>query len=205
MQTRRKKRGGRSARKGPGAVRIIGGKWRGRRLPVADAPGLRPSGDRVRETLFNWLQTAIHGARCADPFAGTGVLGFEAASRGGARVTLVERSRPLAAALRESARALGANEVSVVEGDGVEWLAGQEPASLDLVFVDPPFGSELAEHALAAIVKAGCLAPGGLVYVENPRHCDVKPPSGFVQVREKLIGEVRMQILKSPALQCATV
>lgn len=205
MPKRRNTAGRGEARQRPGAVRIIGGTWRGRKLPVADAPGLRPSGDRVRETLFNWLQTVVPGSRCADPFAGTGALGFEAASRGASRVTLVERSQPLAAALHELAHMLGAKEVSVIEGDGVEWLADQGPASLDLVFIDPPFDSDLAERALEAIATAECLAPGGLVYLESPRDAGPSPPGGYLQVREKCVGEVRMQLLELPALQCATV
>jgi 16S rRNA (guanine(966)-N(2))-methyltransferase RsmD len=108
------KSAGGARRAGPGGgrgyVRIIGGDWRGRKLPVAVAPGLRPSGDRGRETLFNWLQPVIRGARCADLFAGTGVLGFEAASRGAAEVWLVENAAPIAKVLRESARLLNAEQ-----------------------------------------------------------------------------------------------
>lgn len=198
MTSRRDRQGRRGA---PGHVRIIAGAWRGRRLPVADAPGLRPSGDRVRETLFNWLQAMLPGARCADPFAGTGALGFEAASRGAAWVTLVERARPVAAALRDSLAMLDAQHVTVLEGDGVAWLSAQAPGSLDLVFIDPPFDSDLAAQALDAVVNSNCLAPGGLVYLESPHAEAPSPPGGFLLVREKRIGEVRMQLLELPALE----
>ncbi len=114
-------------KKQPGTVRIIGGKWRGTRLRVRDLPGLRPSGDRGRETLFNWLQMHLRGARCADLFAGSGVLGLEAASRGAARVTLLEKSRPAAAEIRESLARLKAEQVELIEGDAIAWLAQCEP------------------------------------------------------------------------------
>lgn len=182
---------------GSGFIRIIGGEWRGRRLPVADAPGLRPSGDRARETLFNWLQPVINGARCADVFAGTGALGFEAASRGAASVVLVERARELANTLEDSAATLGARQVQVVEGDGVAWLAAQPADSLDLVFIDPPFDSDLAARALEAMSQAACLAEGATVYVETARSASVVPAGGLVPVREKEIGEVRMQLLQA--------
>lgn len=179
-----------------GMVRIIAGDWRGRKLPVADLPGLRPTGDRARETLFNWLQGHIHGARCADLFAGTGALGFEAASRGAAGVVLVERSRAAAQALRESASLLKAKNVSVEEGDAIRWLAGQPSNSLDLVFIDPPFDSQLAVEALDALQENACLAAGGLVYLESARGGLATPGAAWAVVREKVIGEVRMQLLE---------
>ena len=196
MANRKKQRGQGRAPGTPGLVRIIGGDWRGRRLPVLDAPGLRPSGDRVRETLFNWLQPEIHGRRCADLFAGTGVLGFEAASRGARSVTLVEKSPRLAAMLRESQEMLAAGQVSVVNADALEWLAGQPPESLDLVFVDPPFDSDLAGRALAGLADSACLAPGALVYLEHARLDDVRLPPAFLQRREKVLGEVSMTLFE---------
>ena len=181
-----------------GHVRIIAGEWRGRKLPVADAPGLRPSGDRVRETLFNWLQGKIHGARCADLFAGTGALGFEAASRGAREVTLVERSAALADFLHQSAKALKADQVHIVEGNALEWMSGQSSQSLDLVFLDPPFDTDLAVRALAILMETQCLVPGGLVYLECPRLNPIVAGSGLTQVREKVVGDVCMQLLKLP-------
>lgn len=180
---------------GRGFVRIIGGEWRGRRLPVADAPGLRPSGDRARETLFNWLTPHLPGARCADLFAGTGALGFEAASRGAREVVLVERSRPLAAMLRESAELLKAERVEVVNADALEWLKGRPGSSLDIVFIDPPFDGDLAQRALQGLVESGCLTPGALVYLECPGRRQPSLPAGFGEDREKTLGEVRMALL----------
>lgn len=197
MTTQPKPRRKRAPKAGaaPGSVRIIGGVWRGRRLPVPDAPGLRPSGDRVKETLFNWLQPHLHGARCADLFAGSGALGFEAASRGAREVVLIERSRPLAAMLRESAELLKAGQVEVVNGDALEWLQGRPAGSLDIVFIDPPFESDLGLRALNALDESACLAPGALVYLESPRLRAMAPPAAFREERETVIGDVRIALL----------
>jgi 16S rRNA (guanine(966)-N(2))-methyltransferase RsmD len=148
----------------PHAVRIIGGAWRRTRLPAPDLPGLRPTPDRVRETLFNWLGQDLTGWHCIDAFAGTGALGLEAASRGAARVLLVEQDARLAAGLRATAQRLGAINVQVLRGDGVALLAAQPPASFDLALLDPPFASDLAAPALAA--AAPTLRPGGWLYLE---------------------------------------
>ena len=188
------------SRKKAGTVRIISGRWRGRRLPVPDLPGLRPSGDRSRETLFNWLQPYLRGARCADLFAGTGVLGLEAASRGAMQVSLVEKSPRAAQSIRDSAVLLGsdpAGDVQVVEGGAVAWLRGQPPESLDIVFVDPPFDSGLESDVLRVLDEGGLVATGGLVYVETARQSSaIIAPAGWEQVREKTLGDVRMQLLK---------
>ena len=194
---RGKRQKGRSNRGGgSGSVRIISGDWRGRKISVADVPGLRPSGDRARETLFNWLQGAIPGSRCADLFAGTGVLGLEAASRGASEVTLIERSREAADQLRETVGLLNANQVSVLEGDAIEWLRRQAVHSLDVVFIDPPFDTDLAETALGIIRDQQCLASDGLVYVECPRLVFESAPQGWMEVSQKVMGEVRMLLLK---------
>ena len=188
------------SRKKPGTVRIIGGHWRGRRLPVPDLPGLRPSGDRSRETLFNWLQSSLRKARCADLFAGTGVLGLEAVSRGAAQAVLIEKSPKAARAIRQNVDVLSkdpAGEVSVVEGDALQWLQECAPGSLDIVFVDPPFDSGLERRVLQYLADLDCLVPGGLVYLESARIApDSLIPSGFVTVKEKTVGEVRMRLLK---------
>ena len=186
-------------RKKPGTVRIIGGRWRGRRLPVADLPGLRPSGDRSRETLFNWLQAHIRGARCVDLFAGTGVLGLEAASRGAERVVLVEQAARAVRAIEESVGALNDGaEISVVRGDALRWLESCEAASIDIAFVDPPFGSRLAARALERLAVKGCLVPGGLVYLETPHDAPAEISADWRVVRDKRLGEVRMRLLKRP-------
>ncbi|MEJ2384406.1 MAG: 16S rRNA (guanine(966)-N(2))-methyltransferase RsmD [Xanthomonadales bacterium] len=196
------------SRNKPGRVRIIGGRWRGRRLPVVDLPGLRPSGDRSRETLFNWLQADIRGARCVDLFAGTGVLGFEAASRGARRVVLVEQAARAVQAIEANlatltagdppAPSVGDDGISVVRGDALRWLAACAPAGLDIAFVDPPFGSGLAERALALLADGDCLAPGGLVYLETARQATTDVAPEWRVVRDKALGEVRMRLLERP-------
>lgn len=184
-----------------GTVRIIGGRWRGRRLPVPDLPGLRPSGDRSRETLFNWLQRDIRGANCADLFAGTGVLGLEAASRGAGQVTMIEKDPRAARALAQSVEQLssdpGRAEVRVLNTDALRWLKSCGRGSLDIVFVDPPFGSGLEARALELLKRGECLSEGALVYLETSRQCAQTPlPAGWIRDREKQLGEVRMQLLK---------
>jgi 16S rRNA (guanine966-N2)-methyltransferase len=184
-------------KKRPGTVRIIGGKWRGTRLPIPDLPGLRPSGDRSRETLFNWLQADIHGARCIDLFSGSGVLGLEAASRGAAEVVLVEKSRLAADAIRESVERLNSEKIQVIHTDAIDWLARCEPQSMDIVFIDPPFSSGLERRALDLLTAGDNVRPGGLAYVETAREATpLAPQPGWEIVREKLLGDVRMQLLK---------
>ena len=147
-------------------IRIIGGAWRRTRIAVRDLPGLRPTPDRVRETLFNWLGQDLNGWRCLDVFAGTGVLGLEAASRGAADVLLVEQDRTLVEAIAATLLRLKAQGVRVVRADGVATLRQSAPSSLDLVFVDPPFDAMLFEPALRA--AAAAVAPSGWVYLEAP-------------------------------------
>ena len=154
------------ARAVPHEVRIVGGQWKRTRLPVADKPGLRPTPDRVRETLFNWLGQDLSGWHCLDAFAGTGALGLEAASRGAARVLLVEQDPELVTRLRKLKEQLSADTVEVRRGDAMAVLAEMAGAGLDLVMLDPPFEAGLSGSALAAAVPA--LAPGGLLYLETP-------------------------------------
>ena len=147
-------------------IRIIGGAWRRTRIAVRDLPGLRPTPDRVRETLFNGLGQDLSGWRCLDVFAGTGVLGLEAASRGAADVVLVEQDRTLVEGIAATLLRLKAQGVRVVRGDGVATLRQSAPSSLDLVFLDPPFDAQLFEPALRA--AAAAVAPSGWVYLEAP-------------------------------------
>lgn len=156
-------------------MRIIGGAWRRSRLPVPDSPGLRPTPDRVRETLFNWLGQDLSHWQCLDAFAGTGALGLEAASRGAAHVLLVEQDAQRAAGLRAVVQRLGAANVTVRRGDAIAALTAQPSASLDLVLLDPPFDSDLAAPALACAAPA--LSTGGWLYLEAPR---AWPDSAFV-------------------------
>jgi 16S rRNA (guanine966-N2)-methyltransferase len=191
------KKGNQENRKRPGSVRIIGGKWRGRRLPVRDLPGLRPSGDRSRETLFNWLQAYVRGAVCVDLFAGSGALGLEAASRGAAEVILVEKLSVAALDLRDVLLVLKAVQVTVVESDALQWLQSCPAQSLDIAFVDPPFGLHLETRALELIRHQDCIRTGGFVYIESVRDAPVIVAGpGWEIAREKTVGEVRLLLLK---------
>ena len=156
-----------TAPKGAGEIRIIGGQWKRTRLPVAQRPGLRPTPDRVRETLFNWLGQDLAGWRCLDAFAGTGALGLEAASRGAEAVLLVESDATLAAQLETLRQRLQAEAVRVQRGDGLSVLQQAVPGSLDLVLIDPPFDGDLFGKALHAAARA--VGPEGYVYLEAPR------------------------------------
>ncbi|MGD9773461.1 16S rRNA (guanine(966)-N(2))-methyltransferase RsmD [Diaphorobacter sp.] len=155
-----------TAPKAAGEVRIIGGQWKRTRLPVANRPGLRPTPDRVRETLFNWLGQDLTGWRCLDAFAGTGALGLEAASRGAASVLLVEGDAALAAQLETLRQRLQATAVRVQRGDGVAALRQCVPASTHLLLIDPPFDGDLFAPALQAAARA--VAPDGFIYLEAP-------------------------------------
>jgi 16S rRNA (guanine966-N2)-methyltransferase len=148
----------------PREVRIIGGQWKRTKLSVPDKPGLRPTPDRVRETLFNWLGQDLSGWRCLDVFAGTGALGLEAASRGAADVTLVEQDPQLVSNLRAIQAKLDAKQVTVKRANGLSVLASAAPESLDLIFLDPPFDANLWSKVLAAAAPA--LAGEGFIYLE---------------------------------------
>jgi len=190
----------------PQRVRIIAGQYRRRLLPVADAPGLRPTPDRVRETLFNWiahLRPDLSQLRGLDLFAGSGALGFELASRGARRVVMVEQSPALVAQLRAVREMLGAGAVDVRSGDALAQmraLAREAPAGFDLVFIDPPFDAGLHAPVLAALLPL--LAPGALVYVESR---DPLPPeaaaTGLVSLREMRAGQVRAVLLERAAAE----
>jgi 16S rRNA (guanine966-N2)-methyltransferase len=186
-----------SSTRGPGHIRLIAGQWRGRKLPVPDLDGLRPSGARGRETLFNWLHPYLPGARCADLFAGCGALGFEAGSRGVESVALVEISPLAISALLESRSLLQAEQISVHRSNALQWLRGQPKQSLDIVFIDPPFGGSLASQSLEALQQLDSVAPGGLVYVEMPEQLPgLEMEAPFELWREKVLGGVRMRVFQ---------
>lgn len=177
-------------------VRIIGGQWKRSKLQVADKPGLRPTPDRVRETLFNWLGQDLTGWRCLDAFAGTGALGFEAASRGAVQVELVESDPALVAQLKRIQDKLQAQAVRVTRGDGLAVLKQQVPGSLALVFLDPPFDAQVFEAAVAAAARA--VAATGFVYLEAPKIWldDVLQPLGLQVHRHLKAGKVHAHLLK---------
>ncbi|HEY0502606.1 MAG TPA: 16S rRNA (guanine(966)-N(2))-methyltransferase RsmD [Lysobacter sp.] len=178
-----------------GKVRLIAGRWRGTRLGVPDLPGLRPTSDRVRETLFNWLMPVLPGARVLDLFAGSGALGLEALSRGAESAVLVERDATLAAALRATvARLPGGEAASIVQADALAWLATQPAGAYDLAFVDPPFAAGLWEAVLPRI--SACLKPDGWLYVEAPHEADVALPPEWRLHREGRTREVRFALYR---------
>lgn len=183
----------------PHQVRIIGGAWKRTPLPVADRPGLRPTPDRVRETLFNWLGQDLDGWRCVDAFAGTGALGLEAASRGAADVLLVEAEGALVDQLRAIARKLDAQNVRVQRGNALSVLAGLPAGSVDLVFLDPPFDSGLFDKALAAARPA--VREQGLVYLEAPSAwpAETLERHGMELLRHMKAGAVHGHLLRRTA------
>ncbi|RYF01815.1 MAG: 16S rRNA (guanine(966)-N(2))-methyltransferase RsmD [Comamonadaceae bacterium] len=185
--------------KGAGEVRIIGGQWKRTRLAVADRPGLRPTPDRVRETLFNWLGQDLGGWRCMDVFAGTGALGFEAASRGAAQVQLVEGDAALAGQLETVRQRLKADTVRVQRGDGLAALRHCAPGSMHLLFIDPPFEGGLFEPALQAAAQA--VASDGFIYLEAPQAWadEALAPLGLQLHRHLKAGAVHAHLLKKSA------
>lgn len=177
----------------PREVRLIGGTWRRSKLPVVDRPGLRPTPDRVRETLFNWLGQDLTGWRVLDAYAGTGALGFEAASRGAADVVLVESDPAVIAALDAARQRLQAQAVRVVRGDALAWMARSASGVFDLVLIDPPYA--LRQGAAAAGAAMRLLAPGGYLYVEGDEAlADV--PEGLLPHRNLVAGAVHAQLLR---------
>ena len=181
-----------------GGIRIIGGRWRGRRLAVPPGKGLRPTPDRVRETLFNWLSPRLAGARCLDLFAGSGALGLEALSRGATEAVLVERAAPVARHLREQVATLGAEGATVVQSDARRFLEGEVAAvggPFDIVFLDPPFDSNLLDPAMAALEAGGWLAEGAAIHVESPAGgAEPAWPEGWQPHRGHVHGEVRYDL-----------
>ncbi len=178
-----------------GKVRIIGGRWRGTRLDVPDLPGLRPSSDRVRETLFNWLMPALPGARVLDLFAGTGALGLEAVSRGAASAVLVERDPALAAALQATVVKLDAGDrVAVERVDALGWLSAAQGKPFDIVFLDPPFAEGLWARALEALPPM--LSEQAWLYVESPPDQAPAMPAGCALHREGRTREVRFALYR---------
>jgi 16S rRNA (guanine966-N2)-methyltransferase len=179
-----------------GEVRIIGGAWKRSKLPVANKPGLRPTPDRVRETLFNWLGQDLTGWRCVDAFAGTGALGFEAASRGAKEVLLIEQDAELIARLKQIKDVLKAEAVQVQRGDGISALQARPGVSVDLIFLDPPFDANLFEAALQAAARA--VSMRGYIYLEAPAQWTEESlaPMGLSVHRHLKAGSVNAHLLR---------
>ncbi|MEA3291099.1 MAG: 16S rRNA (guanine(966)-N(2))-methyltransferase RsmD [Pseudomonadota bacterium] len=178
-------------------VRIIGGKWKRRQLAFPDLPHLRPTPDAVRETLFNWLQFELPGKRCLDLFAGSGAIGFEAASRGAAQTVLVEGNRRAARSLQENRDLLDANEeIAVTCADALDFLRCNTQ-HFDIVFLDPPFQSDLLARSCRLLAKGGHLSPGALIYIEAPKTQDPLPiAADWPIIRTSHRGALKFHLLR---------
>jgi 16S rRNA (guanine966-N2)-methyltransferase len=190
-----KKSAGKKTASHANRLRIIGGRWRGSRIEFPPLAAIRPSPDRVRETLFNWLQQAIVGARCLDLFAGSGALGLEALSRGAAHVTFVDREPQIGRHLVQTLQRLGSRDASVVVEDALRFLA-RPPQRCDIVFLDPPFDSTVLEQVGSRL--QGWLAPGAYIYVECPADRSLAAlPAHWVVHRTKRAGQVGYHLLRA--------
>ena len=189
-----RRRAGASAPALPHEVRIIGGTWKRSKLAVPDKPGLRPTPQRVRETLFNWLGQDLSGWTCLDAFAGSGALGFEAASRGASTVVMLERDPELAASLRASRERLKADAVRIERSDALSWMRSAKPGQFDLALLDPPF--DVPDLLQASVEAATHLVNAtGAIYVETG-HALREAPDGFTIWRQARAGAVWAQVLR---------
>ena len=183
-----------------GQLRIIAGEWRGRKLPVAAVEGLRPTPDRVRETVFNWLMATVPGARCLDCFAGTGALGLEALSRGANKLVAVELSTQAATQLQANLQALKADQATLIAGNALLWLDKQATETFDLVFLDPPFRKGLLEPICQKLSDNGWLVPGSRVYIEAEAELTQLPvPANWQLIKCKQTGQVSYNVFVVPS------
>jgi len=172
-----------------GSIRIIAGKHRGRKLPVLMAEGLRPTTDRVKETVFNWLMPYIHGSNCLDCFAGAGSLGFEALSRGASKVSLIELNNEAAKQLSANKQLLQSSDVTVCNTDVLVFLKNQTPEKFDVVFIDPPFRKDLITQT-SELLNNGWLSEQALIYVEMESESTQSLPATWQLLKEKIAGQV---------------
>jgi len=187
---------------GPSHIRIIGGQWRSRKLSFPILEGLRPTPDRVRETLFNWLQTAVPGARCLDLFAGSGALGLEALSRGAQSCTFIDMAPASCHALRDNLKNLDCQSAEVVQRDAVQWLQqlpdatnGQNTVSFDLIFLDPPFNKDLCEQICQLLIDKNVVSERGFIYIETEPRAQLV--NHWPLHREKTSGQVRYRLYQN--------
>ena len=171
-------------------VRIIGGKYRGRKLAVRTAPGLRPTGDRIRETVGNWLQADIPNATCIDLFAGSGALGLEALSRGARQVYCIDTDAAAINAIQQAASRWQAPGLQAITGDGLQWLTHYS-GTADIIFLDPPFASELLAASLVILAQHPALHTGTRIYIESRRDTTVPLPAGWHWQRHKTSGDIQ--------------
>jgi 16S rRNA (guanine966-N2)-methyltransferase len=180
----------------PGRLRIVAGNWRSRLLDIADVEGLRPTSERIRETLFNWLSPRIAGARCLDLFAGTGALGLEALSRGAAEVVFVEKSANAIAVLERNIQTLEATAAVLHRGDANAYLHDAGDSQFDIVFLDPPFAADMLGDLCRLLDETSLLAHGALVYIEEDRSSpEVELPDGWQVLKSKQAGNVRYSLV----------
>lgn len=183
-------------------LRIIGGDWRSRVITFADAQDLRPTPDRVRETLFNWLQPRLHGAHCLDLFAGSGVLGFEALSRGAASVTALELDGHASAAIRANVKLLQTDKLHLEQRNALDWLrSNAQQRRFDVVFLDPPFAEDLYVECCRLLDEQQWLAPRALVYLESGASLeDIALPPSWRLIRHKRAGAVYYGLCETASL-----
>ncbi len=183
-----------------GRLRIVAGNWRSRLLDIADVEGLRPTSERIRETLFNWLAPGIHGKRCLDLFAGTGALGLEALSRGAGEVVFVEQAARAVQMLKRNIETLGAKGASVLQQDARHFLDAGQPAPFDIVFLDPPFAEEVLGELCRLIEERHLLADDGLAYLEQDRAREIAVlPDNWRVLKNKTAGNVRYMLVQRTA------
>lgn len=178
-------------------LRIIGGNWRSRQLPFDDAPGLRPTPSRVRETLFNWLQRDIEGSRCLDLYAGSGALGFEAASRGARLVLQVENNQKTAARLRSNIASLAATQVNIVAAEVLSFLDSPPSQPFDLIFLDPPFGKQLVQPTCQKLEANSWLTESAKIYIEAEEELNPEQlPGNWLRLKNKVAGDVHYALFE---------
>ena len=180
-----------------GRLRIVAGNWRSRLLDIADVPGLRPTSERIRETLFNWLEPRIHGARCLDLFAGTGALGLEALSRGAGSAVFVEKSMLAVSTLTANIKTLDAERAVVRHMDALDYLRGENTERFDIVFLDPPFAAGMIDDLCRLVADQKILANDAYIYIEQERSkTEPELPAGWDVLKNKTAGSVRYMLVR---------
>jgi len=176
-----------------GQFRVIGGQWKGRKLKFIEVEGLRPSLDRVRETLFNWLQSNIHGARCLDLFAGSGAIGIEALSRGASHLDFVELNKKAVRQLETNLGLLDADDGNVIHQDAKQFLDKIDQA-YDIIFIDPPFHKGIAQEILSKLAQTNLLKEGALIYLEMEQNLEVDISQSWELLKDKKAGQLQYRL-----------
>lgn len=179
-------------------LRLVGGRHRGRKLQFPSARGLRPTADRTRETLFNWLAPVINGSVCLDLFAGSGALGFEALSRGARHVTMLEMAMPVFRQLQQNADLLGETEhTELLHQSALSWIEQSTDRQFDVIFIDPPFKENLLEQIIEKLINQNMVKPSGFIYVERDKGQQLPDfPHGYSVIRDKTAGQVAYSLIE---------